>query len=88
MEIVSLTWQILEEPKNFLSSPSFNLYTSRKLVLCTGKLLKIESKLILIHFVSYVEYVFFPFFFFLIQNVVGKIDKENLRIGFRIDPTF
>ena len=26
------------------------------------------------------------FLFFL--NVVGKIDKEILRIGFRIDPTF
>jgi hypothetical protein len=28
------------------------------------------------------------FFFFLVQNVVGKIDKETLRIRFRIDPTF
>ena len=27
-------------------------------------------------------------FFFLVQNVVGKTDKEILRIGFRIDPTF
>ena len=26
--------------------------------------------------------------FFVVQNVVGKIDKETLRIGFRIDPTF
>jgi hypothetical protein len=48
---------------------------------CTGKLLKIKSKLILIPFT-------FFFFFFLVQNVVGKIDKETLRIGFRIDPTF
>ena len=26
--------------------------------------------------------------YFVVQNVVGKIDKETLRIGFRIDPTF
>jgi hypothetical protein len=45
----------------------------------TGKLLKIKSKLILIPF---------TFFFFLVQNVVGKIDKKILRIGFRINPTF
>ena len=51
---------------------------------CIGKLLKIKSKLILIPFTFFVEYVFF----FLVQNVVGKIDKEILRIGFRIDPTF
>ena len=31
---------------------------------------------------------FFFFFFFVVQNVVGKINKETLRIGFRIDPTF
>ena len=59
---------------------------------CTGKLLKIKSKLILIPFTFFVEYVFRSFFFFLsffaVQNVVGKIDKETLRIGFRIDPTF
>jgi hypothetical protein len=56
---------------------------------CTGKLLKIKSKLILILFTFFVEYVFFFFFFFsVVQNVVGKIDKETLRIGFRIDPTF
>ena len=54
---------------------------------CTGKLLKIKSKLILILFTFFVEYVFF-FFFFVVQNVVGKIDKETLRIGFMIDPTF
>jgi hypothetical protein len=62
-------------------------------VRCTGKLLKIKSKLILIPFTFFVEYVFcffffFFFFFFVVQNVVGKIDKETLRIGFRIDPTF
>jgi hypothetical protein len=51
---------------------------------CTRKLLKIKSKLILIPFTFFVEF----FFFFLVQNVVGKIDKETLRIGFRIDPTF
>jgi hypothetical protein len=65
----------------------FYIYTSCKLVRCTGKLWKIKSKLILIHFTSYVEYVFFfSFFFFVVQNVVGKIDKETLQIG--IDPTF
>jgi hypothetical protein len=31
---------------------------------------------------------FFFFFFFLVQNVVGKINKETLRIRFMIDPTF
>ena len=30
----------------------------------------------------------FFFFFLVVQNVVGNIDKETLRIGFRIDPTF
>ena len=48
--------------------------------------MKIRSKLILINFTSFVEYVFF--FFFVVRNVVGKIDKETLWIGFRIDPTF
>ena len=62
------------------------IYTSRKPVRYTGKLLKIKSKLILILFTSFVKYVFF--FFLVVQNVVGKIDKETLRIGFRIDPTF
>ena len=28
------------------------------------------------------------FFFFIVQNVVGKIEKETLRIEFKIDPTF
>jgi hypothetical protein len=32
-----------------------------KPVQCTGKLLKIKSKLILIHFISFVEYVLFSF---------------------------
>jgi hypothetical protein len=50
--------------------------------------LKIKSKLILIPFTFFVEYVFFFLFFFVVQNVVSKIDKETLRIGFRIDPTF
>ena len=27
-------------------------------------------------------------FFFVVQNVVGKIDKETLQFGFRINPTF
>jgi hypothetical protein len=58
--------------------------TSCKPVQCTGKLLKIKSKLILIPFTSFVEHVCI----FLVQNVIGKIDKEALRIGFKIDPTF
>ena len=58
--------------------------TSHKPVRCTRQLLKIKSKLILISFTFFVEYVFFFFF----QNVVGKMDKETLRIRFRIDPTF
>jgi hypothetical protein len=62
--------------------------TSRKLGRCTGKLLKIKSKLILIHFTSYVEYVLFSFFFFVVQNIVGKINKETLQIGFRINLIF
>jgi uncharacterized membrane protein len=28
------------------------------------------------------------YFFFVVQNIVGKIDKETLQIGFRINPTF
>ena len=52
---------------------------------CIRKLLKIKSKLILIHFTSFTEYYYY---YFVIQNVVGKIDKETLQIGFRIDPTF
>ena len=59
---------------------SFVIITNRKHVRCTGKLLKIKSKLILIPFTF--------FFFFVVQNVVGKIDKETLRIGFKIDLTF
>jgi hypothetical protein len=46
-----------------------------------------RSKLILIHFTSFVEYAFF-LFFFVVRNVLGKIDKKTLRIGLRIDPTF
>jgi hypothetical protein len=46
-----------------------------------SKLLKIKSKLILIHFTHFVD---FFFFFFVVQNVVDKIDKETLQIGFRI----
>jgi hypothetical protein len=62
------------------------VFTSRKPVRCTGKLLKIKSKLILISFTSFDEYGFF--FFFVVQNIVGKIDKETLRIEFRIDLIF
>ena len=55
----------------------------------TEKLLKIKSKLILIPFTFFVEYAFFFLsFIFVVQNIVDKIDKETLRIGFRIDPTF
>jgi hypothetical protein len=28
------------------------------------------------------------FFFFVVKNVVGKIDKKTLRFEFRINPTF
>jgi hypothetical protein len=49
---------------------------SCKPVRCTGKLLNIRSKLILIHFASFVEYAFF-FFFFAVRNIVGKIDKRD-----------
>ena len=48
----------------------------------TEKLLKIKSQLILISFTIFVD------FFFLVQNVVDKIDKETLRIRFKIYPTF
>ncbi len=37
----------------------------------------------LIPFTSFVD-----FFFFVVRNVVGKINKETLQIGFWIDPTF
>jgi hypothetical protein len=50
------------------------------------KLLKIRSKLIVIPVTSIVEYAFY-FFFFVVRNIVGKIEKETLRIGL-IDPTF
>ena len=53
------------------------LETSRKPMRCTGKLLKIKSKLILIPFTSIVEFFFF-FFFLVVQNVVDKIYKETL----------
>ena len=66
----------------------FYLYISRKPVQCTGKLLKIKFKFILIPFTFLLNMFFFFLFFFVVQHVVGKIDKETLRIGFRIDPTF
>ena len=48
------------------SQKSLVLYiNSRKPMRCTGKLLKIRSKLILIPFTSFVEHVFFFFFSFL-----------------------
>ena len=61
--------------------------TSRKLVRCTGKLLKIKLKLVLIPLTFFVEFFLF-FIFFVVQNVIGKINKETLRIRFRIDFTF
>ena len=33
-------------------------------------------------------YFLFFIFLFVVPNVVGKIDKETLRIEFRINPTF
>ena len=48
------------------------------------KIIENKSKLILIPLTFFVEYVFFFFF----QNVISKIDKETLRIRFKIDPTF
>ena len=73
--------QWLGIPKTFLSVLPFSLYISCKSVRCIEKLLKIKTKLILIPFTSFV-------YIYIVQNVVGKIDKEILRIGFRIDPTF
>jgi hypothetical protein len=55
MEILNLT------NGKHLSESSTLIYTSRKPVRCTGKLLKIRSKLILIHFISLVDYVLFSF---------------------------
>jgi hypothetical protein len=47
------------------------------------------NKLVINQFVAKLCPLFFFFFFFsVVQNVVGKINKETLRIGFRIDPTF
>ena len=56
--------QILNMPNGRTSAEGFcfYIYISRKPVRCTGKLLKIKSKLILIPFTSFVEYVFFFFF--------------------------
>jgi hypothetical protein len=47
---------------------NINKITSRKPVRCTRKLLKIKSKLILIHFTSFVEYIYIYIFFFLFCN--------------------
>ena len=75
---------------SFPSPPLILYITSRKPVRCIGKLLKIKSKLILIPLTCFVEFffIFYFLFLFVVQNVVGKIDKEILRIGFRINPTF
>ena len=46
------------------------------------------SKLVINQFVAKLCPLLIFFFFFVVQNVVGKIDKETSRIGFRIDHTF
>ena len=71
--------QILSMPngRTLAEDLCFYIYTSRKPVRCRGKLLKIKSKLILIPFTF--------FFFWVVQNVIGKIYKETLRIKFRMD---
>jgi hypothetical protein len=82
---VAQYYEVNQKSKNFVLHYS----TSRKPVRCTGKLLKIKSKLILILLLLLLNFIiFFFFFFFVVQNVVGKIDKDTLRIGFRIDSTF
>ena len=67
----NILFNIYKNNHNRISSNDIYIYTSRKFMRCTGKLLKIKSKLILI---------LFTLFFFSVQNVVGKIDKETLRI--------
>ena len=42
----------------------------------------------LLNFFIFIFILFFIFIFLVVQNVVGKINKETLRIGFRINPTF
>ena len=54
----------------------FIFTTSRKRVRCTGKLLKIKSKLIIILFIYL--FIIIIIIIFVVQNVVGKIDKETL----------
>ena len=78
---LSFKGEVTNEAKNPLIQSEVSIRpilqrTSHKPVQCRGKSLKIKSKLILI------------FFFLVVQNVVGKIDKETLRIEFRIDPIF
>ena len=46
------------------------------------------SKLAINQFVTKLCPLLFFFFFLVVQNVVGKINKKTLRIGFRIDLTF
>ena len=58
------------------------------------KLLGILPRLMISYVRCYSEsmnffiFLFYFFIFFVVQNVVGKIDKEILWIGFRINPTF
>ena len=79
MRFQKLMWRNMMRSTKSQKASVLHYSTSRKHVRCTGKLLKIKSKLIFIPFF---------FFFFVVQNVIGKIDKEILRIGFRTDPTF
>ena len=46
------------------------------------------SKLTINQFVAKLCPLFNMFFFLVVQNVVGKIDKETSRFGFRINPIF
>jgi hypothetical protein len=59
-----LMWRNMMRSTKSQKASVLHYSTSRKPVRCTGKLLKIKSKLILIPFTSFVEFFFFFFFFF------------------------
>ena len=66
----------------------FNLYTSRKPVRCTRKLLKIKSKLILIPFTFFVEYIYKTYLSPLPATKLNEIHKKKkgtLKILMKID---
>ena len=46
------------------------------------------SKLVINQFVAKLCPLLNFFFFFVVQNVIDKIDKETLRIKFKINHTF